>query len=392
MQPLPKALSEQILFLHTILLAVLFHIRDSYYTPSGLRTMSTDALHGIQLTESLLLNEHPQRIQDLTRLKRETFIALLQWLTEKTNLKTSRNVSAAEKLLIFLFICSNGVTFRAVSETFQHSTRTVHRAFYEVLHCLLRLYKDVVLSPDQTPDKIRQDNNYWPYFMDCIGALDGGLIEAWVPGKDQAPWRSRDGTISQNILAACDFEMNFVYVLAGWEGSALDDRVLADARARGFHAPTGKYYVADGGYSNSDLTIIPYPNVRSHLRDSEQARDTQKPQNPEELFNLRHASLRHVIERTLGVFKQRFVILQKAPRQYSIETQVKLIYALVALHNFMNKHGHDPQAECQQLDSLEVDETEQCTQENDNVNMTGRRDEIANSMWKDYLSHLENTD
>ncbi|XP_068640722.1 uncharacterized protein [Aristolochia californica] len=33
-------------------------------------------------------------------------------------------------------------------------------------------------------------------------------------------------------MAACTFDMQFTYVLAGWEGSAADSRVLKDALAR----------------------------------------------------------------------------------------------------------------------------------------------------------------
>jgi DDE superfamily endonuclease len=106
-----------------------------------------------------------------------------------------------------------------------------------------------------TPDKIEQGDKFLSYFADCIGAVDGSLVQAWVHSKDQAPWRSRKGTISQNVLETCNFEMNFVYVLAEWEGSAHDSRVLANARIRDFHVPAGKYYVVDGGYSNSDLTL-----------------------------------------------------------------------------------------------------------------------------------------
>jgi hypothetical protein len=37
---------------------------------------------------------------------------------------------------------------------------------------------------------------------------------------------------TQNVLAAVDFDLRFVYVLAGWEGSAHDSYVLQDALAR----------------------------------------------------------------------------------------------------------------------------------------------------------------
>jgi len=190
-----------------------------------------------------------------------------------------------------------------------------------------------------------------------ILVLDGTHIDASVPGQNQSRWRNRKGDIAQNVLAACDFSMDFVYVMAGWEGSAHDSRVLADARSKGFAAPPGGYYyLADAGYSNSALTLVPYQKTRYHLR--EQARAAQKPQNEKELFNLRHSSLRNVIERTFGVLKNRFAILQKPPRMYNIRTQIQLVFALTAVHNFMNSHGHDPEAESNGLDNQESEESE----------------------------------
>jgi hypothetical protein len=52
-----------------------------------------------------------------------------------------------------------------------------------------------------------------------------------IPTKLQPRYRNRKGTLSQNILAVCNFDMQFVYILAGWEGSAHDSRVLSDAQA-----------------------------------------------------------------------------------------------------------------------------------------------------------------
>ena len=42
---------------------------------------------------------------------------------------------------------------------------------------------------------------------------------------------------------------HFVYILAGWEGSAGDSRVLYDALAKDFKIPDGKYFLADAGIS-----------------------------------------------------------------------------------------------------------------------------------------------
>ncbi|XP_021825410.1 uncharacterized protein LOC110766394 [Prunus avium] len=82
------------------------------------------------------------------------------------------------------------------------------------------------------PAKIRESTRFYPYFKDCIGAIDGTHIPAMVTGVDVSSYRNRHGTISQNVLAACNFDLEFIYVLSGWEGSAHDSRVLNDALTR----------------------------------------------------------------------------------------------------------------------------------------------------------------
>jgi len=57
-------------------------------------------------------------------------------------------------------------------------------------------------------------------------------------------FRNRKGDISQNMLAACNFDVEFMYVLSGWEGSAHDSKVLNDALTRNSNrlpVPEGKY-------------------------------------------------------------------------------------------------------------------------------------------------------
>ena len=115
----------------------------------------------------------------------------------------------------------------------------------------------------------------------------------------QAPWRGRKGGLTQNVLAAVDFNINFTYILAGWEGTAHNCSVLDLAKRKGFEALPGRYYLADAGYSNTPITLTPYRGVRYHLR--EQSQTNMRPQNAKELFNLRHSSLRNVVECTFGV-------------------------------------------------------------------------------------------
>ena len=57
------------------------------------------------------------------------------------------------------------------------------------------------------------------------------------------------------------------------------------------------------------------------------------------MFNLRHASLRNVIERIFGVLKRKYQIL-RTPSEYSIETQTRIITVCAGLHNWVrSKEG-----------------------------------------------------
>jgi DDE superfamily endonuclease len=119
--------------------------------------------------------------------------------------------------------------------------------FHEVITALNILYQSNCILPESntpTASKILDNYQFASYFGDCLGALDGTHIEMHVPTVLQPRYQNRKGTISQNILAVCDFNMKFVYILAGWEGSAHDSRVLLDAQAgKGFKTPTGKYWL-----------------------------------------------------------------------------------------------------------------------------------------------------
>lgn len=65
-----------------------------------------------------------------------------------------------------------------------------------------------------------------------VGAIDGMHFPVTVGVDEQGPFRNKNGFLSQNVLAACSFDMKFHYVLAGWEGSAPDMQVLNSALTR----------------------------------------------------------------------------------------------------------------------------------------------------------------
>ncbi|KAL0366962.1 UNVERIFIED_CONTAM: hypothetical protein Sradi_3586300 [Sesamum radiatum] len=137
-------------------------------------------------------------------------------------------------------------------------------------------------------------------------ALDGTHIEVRVSDSDKGRYRNRKGQTSLNVLGVCNTEGLFTYVMTGWEGSSADGRVLRSAVSRptGLKVPTGNYYLCDNGYANGEGFLTPFRGVRYHLKEWD--RGAGGPQTAHELFNLRHAAARNIIERAFGLLKTRW--------------------------------------------------------------------------------------
>ena len=74
--------------------------------------------------------------------------------------------------------------------------------------------------------------------------------------------------------------------------------------------------------------MSPYRSVQYHLKEF----SDRPPENEQELFFLRHSSLRTTIERGFGVVKKRFRVLDAEPF-WSFPTQVKVVLACCVVHN-----------------------------------------------------------
>lgn len=99
----------------------------------------------------------------------------------------------------------------------------------------------------------------------------------------------------------------------------------------------GKYYLVDTKYANIPGFIAPYNGVPYQ---SNEFTSGFHPQVAQELFNQRHLLLRNATIRTFGALKARFPILTSAP-PYPLQTQVKLVVAACAIHNYIRKEKPD---------------------------------------------------
>ena len=388
-----------------IVLMVLFTTASAYtatarhadkrpqYRPPGIPTTLYDPENGKNMVR-LILEGPEQYCFDTTRLKRPVLIGLIRMLVDDYGLTEDlrTKVSPEQQVIIFLHHCGHNMAYRQLRMNWQHSLRQITRYIHRVSLLLCRLALVNIRPPGgRTPQQILESDKAYPYLKGCVGALDGTYIPARLRGMDPSPFRNRKGFISQNVLAACDFDMRFTYVLPGYEGSANDGTVLRKAVAKGFAPPTSRsYYLADGGYSkNNRMLLVPYQKTRYHLREFKASK--QKPATPEELFNLRHAQFRNCIERLFGITKLRWPVLRDGPHYgFNFKMQRRIVVALAALHNFMQDHGQDIDSE--PYDWQQTDEDIGLTQSegvtdfgsDSDPGMVSFRDKIAADMWRDY--------
>ncbi|MFQ6634671.1 hypothetical protein Gotur_010512, partial [Gossypium turneri] len=219
-------------------------------------------------------------------------------------LKSSRNMLVDEQGAMFLHIISHHLKNRVIKHHFNRSGETVSRSFHHVLNAVIRL--QYVLFKKAEPITANSTDLRWKWFKNCLGALDGTHIKIRVPTVDKPRYQTQKGDIATNMLGVCTPDMQFVYVLPGWEGSVADGRVLQDAisRRNGLKVPHGKGY---------------------------------QPNTLEEFFNMKHASARNVIERCFGLLKLRWRIL-RSPSFYPVRVHNRIIIACCLLHNFIRTH------------------------------------------------------
>ena len=176
----------------------------------------------------------PRYFYKMFRMSTEVFMALHDLLVSTYGLTSTNNVSSMESLAMFLWILGGPQSFTQAENRFTRSLWTVHTKFHEVLKCLRKLAKDNIKPRDPTfsidHERVKEDR-FWPYFNGAIGAIDGSHVPVAVPSEEVVTHTCRHGYTSQNVLAICDFDMRFIFAVAGWPGSAHDTRILNHALA-----------------------------------------------------------------------------------------------------------------------------------------------------------------
>ncbi|XP_042041229.1 uncharacterized protein LOC121786661 [Salvia splendens] len=180
---------------------------------------------------------------DNLRMDRNCSGRLCILLRERGGLEYGKYVFVEKQVAMFLSVLSHHTTNRIVGFNFWRSGQTVSPYVHAVLKAVIMLHELFLAKP--VP------------------------VDARIPDGNGS--RSKNTCLMWHVRLFGRFRRNmrFVYVLAGWEGSAGDARVLRDAvaRPRGVKVPIGQYYLCDNGYANSNGFLTPFKGVQNHLKE-----------------------------------------------------------------------------------------------------------------------------
>jgi hypothetical protein len=119
-------------------------------------------------------------------------------------------------------------------------------------------YVHLPAADDPVAPYIGGNTKFFPFFKDVVGAIDRTHFACSPTATEQAAACGYKGGVTQNCLAACNFNLEFVYIFSGWEGSATDSTMFNNAHLTDLRILPGKYYLANAGFPSSLRTVIPY--------------------------------------------------------------------------------------------------------------------------------------
>ena len=186
---------------------------------------NNSVLTGQLYLNEILSTENENRFYETARMNRDTFDSLCIYMRDHGGLQDSRQVSLPEKLLIFIHVL-RGHSYRQTKRRWQHSTATIHAVIRQVADAFMCI-QHLLFVPncDNCPPEIRDNPKWFPFFQNCIGALDGTKISSVVSTIEQTNFRDRKGNITQNVLGVCNFNLTYSYTLTGWEGKGIVSRI-----------------------------------------------------------------------------------------------------------------------------------------------------------------------
>ena len=206
-----------------------------------------------------------------------------------------------------------------------------------VVKALCSLKDKVITWPDPSERQVISNKIEYLYGIpNCIGIIDGTLLPLFrEPQTHDAPdYHGRKYPYSLSVLIVCDSDRLIRYYLAGWPGSAHDNRIWKDTRIYKnphAHFECNEYIIGDCAFSPSRFLVPTFKKMPGH-----------KLPSHHQTFNDAISSPRAISEQTNGILKGRFPWLRQfrmniTENKNSLKNILEYIDAIFILHNLLVK-------------------------------------------------------
>ncbi|KAL2080618.1 hypothetical protein ACEWY4_024411 [Coilia grayii] len=260
------------------------------------------------------------------RLNREVIQELCALVQPHLVRATRRNfaLSPTVQLLAALRFYASGSFFEVLGDGLGLSRSSISRAVTAVTQVLLQLTARVTFPVGQAAiARVNEGFHTIAGIPRVIGAVDGTLIPIASPSENEPIYICRKGFAAVNVQVVCDHEGRFTDVVAKWPGSTHDSFMWANCGLRqvaedgGFG---GCWLLGDSGYPLRPFLLTPFLQANT----------------PAEVqYNIAHSRSRTVVERAIGVWKQRFRCLSKTAGGLQLHPTkcCAIVVATAILHN-----------------------------------------------------------
>ncbi|XP_058821147.1 putative nuclease HARBI1 [Topomyia yanbarensis] len=289
-----------------------------------------------QHRKNLRFSSDPMQLSDDSfiksfRLSKEAFRYVLTEIQDEFPYARKSSLSAQEKLAACLRFFAEGNYQYGAGQDFHVAIAqpTFSKVLTDMLGILERKLCPKWISLEMSPEEQRRAKlNFYrksgiPGVIMCV---DGTHIRIIPPSQDRNLFYNRKGFYSLNVLIVCDDQQRIRFVDSSFQGSNHDSHIWRVSSARAFfehqhrNGDVNTKILGDAGYPSEPWLVAPFRAAEEGSAESD--------------FNQRHALGRGIIERSIGVLKNRFrCILGARQLHYVPKKAAQIINVCCALHN-----------------------------------------------------------
>lgn len=273
------------------------------------------------------------------RLNKLAFLYILGEIKDEFPPQKQGGLSVERKLAASLRFMAEGSYQHGAGKDFDVAVAqpTFSKILTEMVDALEKKICPQWITLRMSDEEMRRAKRYFyeksgiPGVVMCV---DGTHVKIIPPTRNRNLYYNRKGFYSLNVMMMCDDEHRIRFVDASYQGSNHDSHVWRLSAARNYfqhrhrNGDRNTKILGDAGYPSEPWLITPHrsPDVGS----------------AESNFNTRHTSARNIIERTIGIVKNRFrCILAARQLHYAPLKSSKIINVCCALHNICLTYRED---------------------------------------------------